>query len=107
MDKAIEYAELLKRDDPELFAILDGKLDLTELTPKLKYASAHIYLNQPNEQNVLPQDATYLTLPDIDLSKYKQQSHVGGIYKDYNQEQICKLQVTKQADVLVLFEDHR
>ena len=104
MDKAIEYAELLKRDDPELFAVLDDKLQLKELTPTLRYASAHIYLNQPNEQNVLPQDATYLTLPNIDLSKYKQQSHVGGIYKDYNQEQICKLQVTKQADVLVLFD---
>ena len=51
---------------------------------------------------MLPQDSTYLTLRDIDLSKYKQQAHVGGIYKDYNQEQITKIQVSKQADVMVL-----
>ena len=37
---------------------------------------------------MLPQDSTYLTLEDIDLTKYKKQAHVGGIYKDYNQEQI-------------------
>ncbi len=52
---------------------------------------------------MLPQDSTYLTLKDIDLTKYKQQAHVGGIYKDYNQEQITKIQVSKQADVMVLF----
>ena len=56
-----------------------------------------------NEDGVLPQDSTYLTLKDIDLTKYKQQAHVGGIYKDYNQEQITKIQVSKQADVMVLF----
>lgn len=103
MDKAIEYAELLSQENPELFAALDDKLDLTDLTPKLRHASDFLYLTQPNEQNVLPQDSTYLTLRDIDLSKYKQQTHVGGIYKDYNQEQICQIQVTKQADVMVLF----
>lgn len=51
----------------------------------------------------MPQDSTYLTLKDIDLAKYKRQAHVGGIYKDYNQEQINKIQVSKQADVMVLF----
>ena len=61
-----------------------------------------IFLTQPNEDGVLPQDSTYLTLEDIDLSKYKSQAHVGGIYKDYNQEQITKIQVSKQADVMVL-----
>ena len=35
--------------------------------------------------------------------EYKEQAHVGGIYKDYNQEQITKIQVSKQADVMVLF----
>ena len=61
------------------------------------------YLTEPNENGVLPQDSTYLTLKDIDLTKYKNQAHVGGIYKDYNQEQITKMQVSKQADVMVLF----
>ncbi len=101
--KAIEYAELLASEKPALYAALDGKLDITALLPTWKEKADRIFLTKPNEHGVLPQDSTYLTLRDIDLTKYKQQTHVGGIYKDYNQEQITKIQVTKQADVMVLF----
>ena len=103
MQKAVEYAELLQKEKPKLFAALDNKLGLTALLPTWNEQISRIFLTQPNESGVLPQDSTYLTLKDIDLSKYKNQTHVGGIYKDYNQEQITKLQVSKQADVMVLF----
>ena len=56
-----------------------------------------------NEKGILPQDSTYLNLQEIDLSKYKAQDFVGGIFHDYNQTQINQLQVSKQADVLALF----
>ena len=101
--KAIEYAKQLKAERSELYAALDAKLDLAALLPQWEENVERIYLTQPNDKNVLPQDATYLTLKDIDLSKYKQQAHVGGIYKDFNQEQIAQIQVSKQADVMVLF----
>ena len=101
--KAIEYAGLLCEEKSELYAALDDKLGLTELLPIWEEKAARIYLTQPNDASVLPQDATYLTLPEVDLSKYRKQAHVGGIYKDYNQEQINKIQVSKQADVMVLF----
>ena len=103
IDKAIEYTKLLKAEKPELYAALDAKLGLEALLPCWEEQSGKIFLTQPNENGVLPQDSTYLTLKDIDLSKYKKQAHVGGIYKDYNQEQITKIQVSKQADVMVLF----
>lgn len=101
--KAIEYAELLQAEKPELYERLDAKLDLKNCRTQWTEQVDQIFLTQPNENNVLPQDATYLTLKDIDLTKYKKQAHVGGIYKDYNQEQITKIQVSKQADVMVLF----
>lgn len=101
--KAIEYSGMLQREKPELYATLDQKLGLAGLQKKWAEQREKIFLTQPNENGVLPQDSTYLTLKDIDLSKYKQQAHVGGIYKDYNQEQITKIQVSKQADVMVLF----
>ena len=82
---------------------LDAKLGLEELVPEWKECIEKIFLTKPNQNGVLPQDASYLTLREVDLSKYKQQKHVGGIYKDYNQEQINKIQVSKQADVMVLF----
>ena len=101
--KAIEYTDLLKSEKPALYQKLDQKLGLAACYAAWKDQVDRIFLTQPNEQNVLPQDTTYLTLKDIDLSKYKAQAHVGGIYKDYNQEQITKIQVSKQADVMVLF----
>ncbi len=103
LQKAIAYAEQLREEKPALYAALDEKLGLGELIPQWSNALPRIYLTQPTEAGVLPQDTTYLTLPDVDLSKYKKQAHVGGIYKDYNQEQIIRMQVTKQADVMVLF----
>lgn len=103
IDKAIEYSELLQKEKPELYTKLDEKLGLSALREKWTEQQRKIFLTQPNESGILPQDSTYLTLEDIDLTKYKKQAHVGGIYKDYNQEQITKIQVSKQADVMVLF----
>ena len=101
--KAIEYTELLRAEKPALYAALNEKLGLDRLYGEWKEKIDRIYLTLPNENGVLPQDSTYLTLRDVDLTKYKKQAHVGGIYKDYNQEQIVHMQVTKQADVMMLF----
>ncbi len=100
---AIEYYDLLKKENPTLFEELNGKLDLDAYYKEWKEKVDKIYLPVPNENNVLPQDSTYLTLKDIDLTKYKEQDFVGGIYRDYNMVQINEIQVSKQADVLVLF----
>lgn len=100
---AAEYAKELRENMPEKYAELDEKLGLSALLPRWEESAASIYLTSPNEEGVLPQDSTYLTLPQVDLSKYKAQAHVGGIYKDYNQEQINGMQVSKQADVMALF----
>ena len=103
MRKAVEYASELKAEREELYEALDQKLDLTALLWAWQDAIPRVFLTQPNENGVLPQDSTYLTLQDVDLTKYKAQSFVGGIMKDYNQDQITKIQVSKQADVMVLF----
>ena len=103
MNKAAEYIEQFRTERRSLYEELDAKLGLAGLLPLLKEKAGRICLPVPNKDGVLPQDSTYLTLKDIDLTKYRQQAHVGGIYKDFNQEQICKIQVSKQADVMVLF----
>ena len=101
--KAMEYTQLLKSERPELYAELDAELGLESCFSQWSEKRDRIFLTQPTEDGVLPQDSTYLTLKDIDLTKYKQQAHVAGIFKDYNQDQITKIQVSKQADVMVLF----
>ncbi len=100
---AMAYYEQIKKEDPALFDELNAKLDLDKFYQEWTQKVDKIYLPVPNEDNVLPQDSTYLTLQEIDLTKYFEQDFVGGILRDYNMSQIDNMQVSKQADVLVLF----
>lgn len=103
MVKAMEYFHLLKEEKPEIFARLDEKMNLEAAYREWKDGSERIYLPKPTKEHVLPQDDRYLSCRDIDLTKYKEQEHVGGITRDFNMEQINEIQVSKQADALVLF----
>ena len=101
---AIEYYNELKANDPLLFEKLNEALDLDEVYPKWCDSVDKIYTPQPREEDlVIAQDDTYLTHEIIDLTKYKQQDHVGSMFKDYNLEQVNKIQVSKQADIMILF----
>ncbi len=101
--KAMEYYEQLRKEKQELYASLNQKLELDAYYQQWVAKVDKVFLPVPNECGVLPQDSTYLTLKDIDLSKYRAQTFVNGLFRDYNLTQINQIQVSKQADVLVLF----
>lgn len=103
MNKAAEYADMLKSDDPDLYDAIDSRIDITGNYPKWKDGAENIFLPQPTEDNILPMDDRFMKGEFIDLSKYKAQDFVGGIMKDYSLDQIQNIQVCKQADCLVLF----
>lgn len=103
MKKAMEYYHILKEKKPEIFVGLNEKLNLDNAYKNWEDGCGKLFLPVPNSENVLPQDDRYLSCRDIDLEKYKKQEHVGGITRDYNLEQINQIQVSKQADCLVLF----
>lgn len=100
--KAIEYYNLLKSEKPEIFERLNTKLSLDEKIKIWQERKELIFLPKADENNVIPQNKTFLTLMDIDLTKYKNQENVGTIFRDYNLEQINNIQVSKQADLLLL-----
>lgn len=101
---AMNYYNLLKEEKPSIFERLNKKLDLDKTFEKWVSKVDKIYLPQPRKEDlVLAQDDTYLQKEIIDLTKYKNQEHVGSMFKDYNLEQVNEIQVTKQADVLILF----
>lgn len=100
---AIDYYKELKRNKPSLFDGLDQKLNLKETYKKWRDSVDLVYLPVPNEDGILPQDDTYLSKENIDLTPYKNQKHVGSIFNSFNLDQINTIQVTKQADVLLLF----
>lgn len=62
-----------------------------------------IYLPLPNNEGIIPQDDTYLSLPVIELKKYKSHPKVGTLFQDYSLSQVNKMQISKQADVLMLW----
>lgn len=103
LDLAIEYYLKLQDSSSSLFDKFDYNLKIKENFERWCEVSQKIYLPKPNEQLVIPQDDTYLHKKIIDLTKYKNQQQVGSIFKDYNLEQVNEIQVSKQADIMVLF----
>ncbi|UOY05928.1 hypothetical protein L0P88_18550 [Muricauda sp. SCSIO 64092] len=102
MENASRYYDILKTENSELFQTLNQKLHLDEEIAELRTRFDKVYLPQPNQDNVIPQDDDYLSLRQMDLTKYKNQKQVGSIFKDYNLDQVNQIQVTKQASVVML-----
>ncbi len=104
IELAIQYYQELKEKRPELLANLETKLDLESSYSVWTEKIATIYLPQPREADqIIPQDDTYLSKKIIDLEKYKNQTKVGSMFLDYNLEQVNEIQVSKQADIMILF----
>ena len=102
--KAMAYYTELKDNKPDIFARLNEKLELDMTYEMWENRVDKIYLPQPREEDlIIPQDDTYLDLEVIDLTKYKNQENVGSMFRDYNLTQVNKIQVSKQADIMVLF----
>ena len=103
IETAIEYYTKLKSYSSDVFERINKNLDLVNSYGKWKEKLPKIYLPLPRElDDVIPQNDTFLSLNDIGLTKYKNQTHVGSIFQDYNLDQVNKIQVIKQADVVML-----
>lgn len=102
VENAIHYYHLLKDGKPGLFSRLNNLLNLDSEIKELEEKLPLIYLPQPDENNIIPQDDTYLTLDEIDLTKYKNQEHVGSLFQDYSLSQVIRMQVSKQASIVML-----
>ncbi len=101
---AIRYYEELKEKAPDKFAELNEKMGLDRAYGIWQEKRPLIYLPEPRKEDlVIAQDASYLTYPVIDLTKYKEADEVGTLFKEYNLEQVNHLQVSKQADIMILF----
>ena len=102
MEQAVRCLEDMPTRWPEAFAKLNAKYDLPALTQELRSKKAKVYLPQPNAEGIVPQNAQYLGLDAINLSKYKSQQGVSSIYEDYSPIQMNQLMLSKQADLVML-----
>ena len=72
--------------------------------PDLEFFSNRLYLPQPNTVGIIPQDAHFLEGETIDLSKYRCDPVRQTILRDYTRTKINRMQVLKQADLIMLFQ---
>lgn len=92
---SIKYYDMLKSEQPEKFRALYEKVGLDGMREKWQELYDKMYLPRENEDGIVPQDDTYLA----DAKKIM----------EHNRETGKKDQISKQADVMVLFllfEDH-
>ncbi len=62
-----------------------------------------IYLPIPNQDNIIPQDDTFLSKKVLDnIDYYKQCDEKQAILLDYSRDEVVDMQVLKQADVVML-----
>lgn len=97
LELAIRVMDLLKSGSGRGLAP-----DLDSLYRDCLRVRDRLYLPEPNDDGIVEQFEGYSQLRHIDLAKYKQASRVGTIYEEYNMEQINELQVSKQADLVML-----
>ena len=100
---AIQYYVDLQTSNPALLEKLSQQLNLEAAFTEWTVKESQIYLPQPNEDLIIPQDDTYLHKKIIDLTKYKNQTKIASIFDDYNLDQVGEMQVSKQADIMMLF----
>ncbi|WP_162000147.1 glycoside hydrolase family 65 protein [Companilactobacillus halodurans] len=108
MKQGAEIISDLRQNDLRTYEKLNKKINLEKLFRSLILKSAMLYVPAPNADSVIPQDDDYLSYKKINIDKYKKTNKNFDIFKDFDLKQLDKLQVTKQADVLLLlllFED--
>ncbi len=103
MRLALSIMDELEERGGEVYGRLSGRISFDVNRAVIKKAADLIYLPKTDEKSeIIPQIDGYFDLEPLDLDKYKKSSVVGTIYHDYNMDKIGKMQVSKQADLLVL-----
>ncbi len=98
---AYRWQETLLDSYPEEYERLNRMLSVADKALLWKQVADKLFLPQPDENHILPQDDDFMTLPEIDLSVYR--AGEKKLRKDYPYPTYTRLKVSKQADVMNLF----
>lgn len=102
MKKGAEIIIDLRQNNPHDYERLNIKLNLKRLLKDLIIKASKLYVPEPDENGLIPQDDDYLSYKKINVEKYKKTDNTSEIFKDFDLKQLDKIQVTKQADVVLL-----
>ena len=102
MKLALNIIEKLATDDKYTYDKLDNKLNLDNVKNNINKCIDKVYLPIPNDDEIIPQNDTYLSLKELDLNTYKNTTEVLTIYNDFNMEKLNEYMVSKQSDLVML-----
>ena len=101
---AVKITEALEKEDPEYLEQLNNRWEIKDMLPLIKKAADGIYLPDMSADDIIPQFEDYKELEYLDISQYKQ-SGINAekkLLQDYTIRDLQKLQVHKQADLILL-----
>lgn len=101
MKLAMEYTEKLRSEKLDVFERLNKLLELDRFMPIWKDRCEKIYLPRENADGIIPEDDTFLTLPDPTVSEYSASTDPG-IRERLQKTGYMTVQLCKQADVVAL-----
>ncbi len=103
VETACRYADDLREEWPELYWRLDGQIHMDCERKQWKEFLEKLYLPEPNQDGILPQDDTFLAKPCLEhIEKYRNARQKQSVLLDYSREEIVNMQVLKQADAVML-----
>lgn len=95
--------DILKNISSEFRSELNKKINIDSIEKRLPEIIECLYLPFPDENGIIPQLDGFQRLKELDYSRYKNLEKVGTIFHDYSFEEINKMRVCKQADLVMLF----
>ena len=102
IQKALRWSEQLELKNPIVYARFNRKLELDTLKQEWREKSARLFLPRPRPgDSLIPEESRYLEKKEIDLTPYRDDREL--LLHDYNLDQLNDIQVTKQADLILLF----
>jgi len=97
---AVSLYDRAAKKSPEQFAKLTKKINLSESEIKeWKKAAKNMFLQQPDENNVIPQDDCFMDMDPVDMDLIPKNTDIRHNYHPLN---LWRLQVVKQADILLM-----
>ncbi len=101
LNKTIQFSEWVKASQLEVWKKVISKIKFTynELS-NWKEKADKIYIGMDKTSGFIHQYEGFTDKREVDLLKYK--GKVGAIAQDYNWEEIARMQVSKQADTIML-----
>ncbi|MDO4473604.1 MAG: glycoside hydrolase family 65 protein [Eubacteriales bacterium] len=93
----------MKNESCKEYQTLNRKLDLDRWMGRFEQFIEKIYLPQPDEDGIIPQDDTILSKPEVpNIEEFKKSQIKQAILLKYSRDEVVDMKALKQADLVML-----